>query len=173
MTSNITIYANPSVTAWITDRMTCCRGDARNTTTLPLPRAVATLVSTPAFATLSLYKIEWEFERDAAPAWNPLEIQSSYSLPNRRSASRTMTSRVVPMQDAAKAPRLETCHDSARKQESIVYQFHSIWDAVLAGGFGLQEVSVRLTDVLHDPIDELISMSILAVFFQSRVPLTT
>lgn len=133
ITSNITMYATPSATAWITDRITCCSGDARNTTALPFPRgaAAATVVSTPAFAALPLYLLEEESDSDAAPAWKPLRIQSSYSLPNRRSISSTMTSSTVPMQDAAKAPRLEMCHDSARKQESIVAQFHSIWGYVM------------------------------------------
>lgn len=70
----------------------------------------------------------WEYPSlaCAARAWNPRRIQLSYSLPTRRSASRMMTSRMVPMHEAAKAPLLPTCHDSARKHESIVYQFHSI-----------------------------------------------
>lgn len=50
----------------------------------------------------------------------------SYSLPNRRKNSRVMTSSTTPIHDAAKAPADVTCHDSARKQASIVYQFHSI-----------------------------------------------
>lgn len=127
------MYARPSETAWIKDLITCCSGDARKTTILLFSRAAATVVSTPAFAMLPLCLFSGESDKDEAPAWNPLKIQSSYSLPSRRSISRTMTSRIVPMQDAAKAPRLETCHDSARKQESIVYQFHSICDVVSAG----------------------------------------
>ncbi|KUI69669.1 hypothetical protein VM1G_11598 [Cytospora mali] len=126
ITSNITMYATPSETAWITDRMTCCSGDARKTTSLPSTRAADTVVSKPTFATLPLFLLEEQSDKVAARAWNPLNIQSSYSLPKRRSASRTMTSKMVPMHDAAKAPWLETCHDSARKHESIVYQFHSI-----------------------------------------------
>lgn len=42
------------------------------------------------------------------------------------------------MHEAAKAPLLPTCHDSARKHESIVYQFHNIcsWGCVVSHLFG-------------------------------------
>lgn len=37
-----------------------------------------------------------------------------------------MTIRITPIQEPANMPRDVMCHDCARKQASIVYQFHSI-----------------------------------------------
>lgn len=134
MTSNMTIYARPSEIAWINDRISCCSGDARKTTVrippLPAPvvaaagevvrkparpfligRAVALCAASPpeADAATALAAAAW--------VWNPRSTQSSYSLPRRRRASMAMTRRIEPMHEAAKAPLLETCHDSARKPE--------------------------------------------------------
>lgn len=134
MTSNMTIYARPSEIAWINDRISCCSGDARKTTVrippLPAPavaaagevvrkparpfligRAVALCAASPpeADAATALAAAAW--------VWNPRSTQSSYSLPRRRRASMAMTRRIEPMHEAAKAPLLETCHDSARKPD--------------------------------------------------------
>ncbi|KAK1830180.1 hypothetical protein QBC39DRAFT_331728 [Podospora conica] len=122
------VMINPKVAAWMTARISCCSGLARNVTECCSP-GVADAV------------------RSSRRAWNSRSRWSSNSLPSRRSASRQTTIRTTPMQVAAKAPLLLICQDDERKHASMVYQFQSIFGRVSwrAG----EERRWELTETLH------------------------